>query len=236
MGWLSELFRGGDGEIGWDDLATRIVDKLATLAHYGARGEVVFAAEVCVTLAVPERSVDVVRGFVDDPRFDREIGAALANRSDVAVADLPVREYVVAAGERPDIGVAEQAPRPWQLAIEGGDLAGRVISLPAGATELTFGRGDALGAESGMHNDLIVCEKTAFVSRRAGAVHRAGHRLEVVALDQGDLLLVRRADGEMIRPARTASGRVIVREGDAIELVDGRGDAVRLVARRAPAS
>jgi hypothetical protein len=235
MGWLTSLLQGGGDEVGWDDLVTRAVDTIATLAHYGARGEVIFAAEVSVTLAVPERSVEVVRGFVDDPRFDREIGAALANRCDVTASLLPLRDYVVTVGDRPGVSVAEQAPRPWELAVEGGDLAGRILVLPGGATQLAFGRGEWHGGEGQVRNDLVVCERTSFVSRRAGSLQRSGHLLEVAALDQGDLLLVRRSSGEVVRPARTASGRVVVHPGDAIELADGLGDGVRLIVRRGPA-
>jgi hypothetical protein len=70
------------------------------------------------------------------------------------------------------------------------------------------------------------------VSRRAGRLWRAGPGFEIEALDQGDGLVVRRAAGEAIRPARTARGRLAVRDGDAIELGDGHGRAVRLVVRR----
>jgi hypothetical protein len=236
MGWLSSLLRGGEGEVGWEDLVRRAVDRLATLAHDGARGQRVFASEVRVVVTVPERSVEVARGFVDDPRFDREVAASLANRCDVAVTELPLREYTVTAGERLEVTASEQAPRPWELAIEGGDLAGRVHPLPAGATHVTFGRGAWHGPDGGVRNDLVVCERTAFVSRRAGALHRAAQHLEVSALDQGDLLIVRRPDGEVVRPARTSRGRVALRPGDVIELSDGRDDAVRLIARRAAAS
>jgi hypothetical protein len=233
MGWLTSLLRGGEGEVGWDDLVKRAVDAMAPLGHHGARGERVFPSDVLVVVTVPERSVEVARGFADDPRFDREVAASLANRCDVAVAELPLREYRVAAGERLDVAVTEQAPRPWELAIEGGDLAGRVHPIPTGAMHVTFGRGAWHGPDGGVRNDLVVCERTAFVSRRAGALHRAGPHLEVASLDQGDLLLVRRPEGEVVRPARTSRGRVALRPGDAIELSDGREESVRLIARRA---
>lgn len=231
MGWLTGLRRGRDEEIGWDDLVTRVVDALAPRAHYGARGAVVFAAAVHVTVAVPERSLAVARGFVDDPRFDREVGAGLANRCDVPTAELPLRDYAIVAGARAAVTVVDQAPRPWQLTIVGGDLAGRVVALPAGAPMVVFGRGAGGAGPAG--TDLVVCERTSFVSRRAGALHREGQRLEVAALDQGDLLLVRRVDGEVVRPARTARGRVVIGDGDAVELGDGHDQAVRLVLRRA---
>jgi hypothetical protein len=234
MGWFSRLLRGS-AAVGWDDLRDLTVDAAAELAHHGARGDVVFPADIEVRIEVPERSVAVARGFVDDPRFDREVGAALANRCDVALAALPRRAYQVAAGDTVRLAIAERAPRAWELAIEGGDLAGRTLAIPAGPSELTFGRG-AAGADARGQIDLAVCSQTAFVSRRAGMIHRQGHALEVSALDQGDALAIRRPGGEAVRPARTARGRVPVREGDAIELTDGSGGLVRLrVRRRGPA-
>jgi hypothetical protein len=193
---------------------------------------VIFPAEVAVRVAVPERSLAVARGFVADARFDREVGAALANRCDVAATALPRRAYEVIEGERVQVSVAEQAPRAWTLTVAGGDLDGRTLALPSGVADLTFGRGGGAGEARGQI-DLAVCTQTSFVSRRAGTIHRQGHGLEVSALDQGDLLLVRRASGELIRPARTARGRVAVREGDTIELSDGKDDAVRLAVQRA---
>src|SRR5512146_2285414 len=114
MGWLSDLLRGGAGELGWDDLIRGVVDQIAALKRYGARGEVVFPMEVVVRLTIGEGSVDVVRDFVDRPELDREVGAALANRCDVAIDQLPVREYVVSAADRTTISVSEGAPKAWQ--------------------------------------------------------------------------------------------------------------------------
>ncbi|HEU0037008.1 MAG TPA: hypothetical protein VFQ53_40635 [Kofleriaceae bacterium] len=232
MGWLSDLLRGGANELGWDDLIRRVVDEIAKLKRYGARGEVAFPMDVTVRITVGEGSVDVVKGFIDKPELDREVGAALANRCDVAVDQLPAREYVVSPADRTTITIVEGAPKLWQLAIVGGDFDGRQHTMPASWSELAFGRGEWHGGERGARNDLVVCERTEFVSRRAGRLHRAGHIVEVVALDQGDLLLVHRAGGETVRPARTARGRVAMKAGDAIELSDGRGGSVRLVLSR----
>ncbi len=232
MGWLGKLITGGGDEVGWDDLVRRAIDALAAAAHYGARGQVVFPAEVTVRITVPERSLDVVRGFVERPELDQEIGAGVANRCDVDPDELPVRDYLVSAADRATVTVTESAPKVWQLEIDGGDHGGRVLVLPSGAAELGFGRGEWHGGDRQVRNDLVVCETTEFVSRRAGRLYRVGHHLEVESLDQGDQLLVRRAGGEAVRPARTARGRVTVRAGDAIELLDGRGGVVRLVARR----
>lgn len=235
MGWLSNLLRGGGDELGWDDLVRRVADGVAALRRHGARGEVVFPAEVTVRITVGEGSVDVVQGFVDRPDLDREIDAALQNRCDVPAEDLPRREYVVSSADRTSVTVVEGAPRAWCVVVDGGDLAGRTVTLPPGWTEAAFGRGEWHGGDQHARNDLVVCEQTEFVSRRAGRLFRVGNHLEVAALDQGDLLLVRRAGGETVRPARTARGRVSVKPGDAIELADGRGACVRLVVQRVTA-
>jgi ERCC4-type nuclease len=116
--------------------------------------------------------------------------------------------------------------------IAGGDLDGRVLDLPVRWSELAFGRGPWHGTDQAVQNDLIVADTTEFVSRRAGRLFRAGVLLEVASLDQGDELVVKRKGGEAVRPARTARGRVVLRAGDAIELGNGRGAAVRLVVER----
>lgn len=233
MGWLSDLLRGGADELGWDDLIRRVAEAIAGRRQYGARGEIVFPMEVSVRITVGRGSVEVVQGFVDRPELDREVGAALANQFDVALDQLPTREYVVSAADRTTITVADGAPRAWQLVIDGGDLHGRVLTLPAGWSELAFGRGEWHGTDRAVRNDLVVCERTEFVSRRAGRLFRAGHLLEVAAVDQGDQLAVRRASGELVRPARTARGRVAMKSGDSLELTDGGSATIRLVVGRA---
>lgn len=232
MGWLSDLLRGGGDELGWDDLIRRVVDAVSALRRYGPRGEVAFPDEVSVRITVGEGSVAVVQGFIDRPELDREVGAALANRCDVPVGALPIREYAVSVADRTTVTATEGAPRAWQLAIAGGDRDGQLLALPAGWTELAFGRGPWHGADHGAKNDLVVCDKTEYVSRRAGRLYRAGHQLEVASLDQGDELVVRRASGDSVRPARTARGRATLKPGDAIELGDGRGSVVRLLLQR----
>lgn len=225
MGWLSELLKGGGDELGWDDLIRRIVDAIAPLKVYGRKGDVTFPDDVIVRITVAEASLSVIQGFVDKPELDREVGAALANRCDVAPQALPTREYVVSAADRSSIIATEGAPRVWRIVVSGGDRDGSQLPLPASWSELTFGR----GADS---NDLAVCEKTEFVSRRAGKLHRAGNQLEVASLDQGDELVVRRPSGETVRPARTARGYAVVKADDTIELGDGRGNLVKLLVSR----
>jgi hypothetical protein len=232
MAWFTDLLRGGDGELGWDDLVRRIVDAIASLRRYGPRGEAAFPPEVVVRITVPEGGAAIVQGFLDRPDLDREVAAGLANRCDASPDALPAREYALSIADRVSVTASEATPKPWRLVIAGGDLDGHTLALPAGWSELAFGRGPWHGADHGARNDLVVCERTEFVSRRAGRLARVGPQLEVVSLDQGDELVVRRASGEAIRPARTARGRTAVGTGDAIELGDGRGGALRLLVQR----
>lgn len=233
MGWLKGMLRGGGDELGWDDLIRRVTDAIVGLRRYGPRGEVAFPEAIVVRITVAEGGAAIVQGFIDRPELDREVGAAVANRCDVEPSTLPIREYVVSVADRTTVTATEGAPRSWQLAITGGDRDGQQLTLPAGWSELAFGRGPWHGADHGAKNDLVVCDKTEFVSRRAGRLFRAGHVLEVASLDQADELVVRRASGETVRPARTARGRAVLKEGDTIELGDGRGTTLRLVLQRA---
>jgi hypothetical protein len=233
MGWLSDLVRGGSGELGWDDLIRRVVDETSKLKRYGARGEVVFPMEVVVRITVAQGSVATVQNFVDRPELDREVGAMLANRCDVAIDQLPRRQYLVSAADRTTIAVGEGAAKIWQFVVDGGDRAGATLVLPSGWSEAAFGRGEWHGGDRSARNDLVLCEHTEFVSRRAGRLYRTGHLLEVVSLDQGDQLIVKRADGDAVRPARTARGRAAVKPGDAIELTDGHGKVVRILVQHA---
>ena len=221
MGWLSGLIRGGSDELSWDDLIKRIVDVVAEQRRFGQRGEPAFPPELVVRITVP--NVAVVNGFIAKPELDREVAAAVANRCDVEASALPSREYLVSAGDRVAVTASEGTPRRWRFGIAGGDRDGQLLEPPDDWKELTFGRGP---------NDLAVCERTEFVSRSAGKLFRAGHQLEVAALDQGDELIVRRASGETIRPARTARGRVTIAAGDSIEVGDGRGGTLRMLVIR----
>lgn len=232
MGWLSDLLRGGNDELGWDDLIRRTVDEVAKLRSDGPRGESVFPEGVIVRITVPEGSAAIVQGFVDRPDLDRDVGAALANRCDVATDALPSREYIVSVADRASVTVSEGVAKPWRFVVAGGDRDGQTLAVPASWNELSFGRGPWHGADHGARNDLVVCDKTEFVSRRAGRLFRAGHQLEVASLDQGDELVVRRPSGEAVRPARTARGRAVVKPGDSIELSDGKGGALRLLVQR----
>ncbi len=224
MGWLSGLIRGGSDELGWDDLIKRIVDAVAAQRRFGQRGEPAFPPELVVRITVPEGNVAIVTGFIAKPELDLEVVAAVANRCDVDANAVPSREYLISAGDRVAVTATEGTPRRWRFGVAGGDRDGQLLDPPADWKELSFGRGQ---------NDLVVCDRTEFVSRSAGRLFHAGHQLEVAALDQGDELIVRRASGEAIRPARTARGRVAIAAGDSIEIGDGRGGTLRLLVIRA---
>lgn len=232
MKFLPGFLRGGRDELGWDDLVTRVVGAVAKLARFAARGRVAFPSEVTVRIEVGEGSVDVIRGFVAKPEFDAEVGAALANEVGCGVAELPRREYVVVAATSTRVVATESRARTWRIRIEGGDLDGREVVLPAGRGVHRMGRGPYHGAERDLPNDVVVCERSEFVSRRAARLTTAGAAIEVESLDQADALVVRRTSGELLRPSRTAKGRVPLRSGDVIELVDPRGASVRLIFTR----
>ena len=232
MGWFSDLVRGGRHELGWDELIRGIVEAIASLGRYGPRGEAAFPPDVVVRITVPEGGVAIVQGFLERPALEHDVAAGLANRCDTSPDALPAREYVVSVADRVSITATEGAPKPWRLAVAGGDRDGQILALPAGWSELAFGRGPWHGPDHGVRNDLVICERTEFVSRRAGRLYHAGARLEVASLDQGDELAVRRVSGDAIRPARTARGRVAAGAGDAIELGGGRGETLRLIVQR----
>ena len=211
MGWLSKL-RGGGDELGWDDLVRRIVDAIAALRQYGPRGEVAFPESVIVRVTVREANTGVVQGFVDRPELDREVVTGVANRCDVTPDTVPAREYAVSGADRIAVTATEGAPRAWQLAITGGDLAGQTLVLPAGWSELAFGavRGTA---RSRRRNDLVVCDKTEFVSSRAGRIFRAGHQSRSPRSTRATSWS---SSGPPARgaPARTAPRRATLKPGD----------------------
>lgn len=229
-GWL----RGGNDEVGWDDLVRRIASAVAGLARFGARGRVTFPPAVEVEIAVRPGAIELVRAFSGRSDFDREVTAAIANRCDCPVAELPARAYRIAEGRRFALRVTEAAPSRWRVEIQGGDRAGQVFAVPPGRADIPFGRGEWHGSVRDGRNELVVCDRTEFVSRRAGRLHCHGSRVEVEALAQGEFLAVCRADGSVVHPVRTPAGRAAVGDGDAIELTDGRARdrAVRIIVWR----
>jgi hypothetical protein len=83
------------------------------------------------------------------------------------------------------------------------------------------GRGPWHGDDQQVANDIIVSETEKAISRRAARLHRVSGTFELEALDQSEALVVARPDGQRLRPALSASGRVPVHPGDVIEFTDG---------------
>jgi hypothetical protein len=227
-------------------LRQRIVERILALRQRGPRGidQLPPVVAVCITVAW-QRSVAVVRGYVDDPSFDDEVGAALANRLVGVGATVPMRLYEVRSSEAPDpaagasvtgtnsVTVSEAAGGAWaSLRIQGGDRDGDVLSIAGNRPRYHLGRGDWHGDSEAPANDLVVSQGDRFISRRSAVLRRAGSGLEIASLDQGEFLVVVRADGRRIRPTHARSGRVRIAIGDRIELTDGQRQRVILHVER----
>jgi hypothetical protein len=211
-----------DGELGHPDLLRRVVDGIAKLKRHADRGVEVLPPEVEVHITVGEGSVQVIERFVNDPAFDREVEAALRNRLVRAREDrMPVRRYFVKPGKRTQVTAKESAPRTYHLRVEGGDRTGNTVPLPGEKRVFLVGRGPWHGDEQQVANDVIVSDGERAISRRAARLHRVSGSFEIEALDQSEALIVARPDGQRLRPALAASGRVPVHPGDVIEFTDG---------------
>jgi hypothetical protein len=211
-----------DGELGHPDLLRRVVDGIAKLKRHADRGVEVLPPEVEVHITVGEGSVQVIERFVSEPEFDREVEAALRNRLVRAREDrMPVRRYFVEAGKKTKVVVKETPPRTYHLRIEGGDHDGATVALPGEKRVFLVGRGPWHGDDQQVANDVVVAETERAISRRAARLHRASGHFEIESLDQSEALAVSRPDGQRLRPALSASGRVPVHPGDGIEFTDG---------------
>lgn len=210
-------------ELGQPDLLRRVTEGIVSLARHADRGLPVLPPEVEVRIRVGEGSVQVLERFVQDPAFDREVEARLLNELVRLRPDgLPVRRYVVEPAEKTSIEVREAPLRRFRLRIQGGDRDGAAVTLPATRRQYLLGRGDWHGDEMQVANDVVLCESERAVSRRAARLHRSAAGLELESLDQREAVIVQRPDGERLRPALTASGRVPVGPGDRVEFTDGK--------------
>jgi hypothetical protein len=93
--------------------------------------------------------------------------------------------------------------------------------MPGDKRVFLVGRGPWHGDDQHVANDVVVAEGEKSISRRAARLHRVSGNFELEALDQGEALVVSHADGQRLRPALSASGRVPVHPGDVIEFTDG---------------
>jgi hypothetical protein len=221
-------------ELGQPDLLRRVTQGIVALARHADRGLPVLPPEVEVRIRVGDGGVQTIERFVQDPAFDREIEARVLNELVRLRPDgLPVRRYVVEAGERNAIEVKEAPLRRFRLRIQGGDRDGAAVTLPPSRRQYLLGRGDWHGEEMQVANDVVLSETERAVSRRAARLHRSAAGLELESLDQREALVVEKQDGERVRPALTSSGRVALAFGDRIEFTDGKQGVVTLVVEEA---
>jgi hypothetical protein len=220
---VKELFGGiTEGELGQPDLLRRVTDGITALARHAGKGTPVLPPEVEVQIKVGKGSVQVIEQFVQDPAFDREVEARVLNELvKLRPEGLPVRRYVVEPGERTSVEVKESPRRRYRLRIQGGDRDGVTITLPPNRRHYLLGRGDWHGEEQQVANDVVLSQSDKAISRRAARLHRSTSGLELESLDQQQALIVERPDGQKLRPALAASGRVPLSSGDRIEFTDG---------------
>jgi len=221
-------------ELGQPDLLRRVTQGIVALARHADRGLPVLPPEVEVRIRVGGGGVQTIERFVQDPAFDREVEARVLNELVRLRPDgLPVRRYVVEAGERNAVEVKEAPLRRFRLRIQGGDRDGSAVTLPPSRRQYLLGRGDWHGEEMQVANDVVVSESERAVSRRAARLHRSAAGLELESLDQREALVVVKQDGEKVRPALTSSGRVALAFGDRLEFTDGKQSVVTLVVEEA---
>ena len=212
------------------NLRRTVVDNILQLRQRGRRGIDTLPAAVTITVTIADGSVGVVRRFVDDPSFDQEIEAELLNRLVGTQSDsLPVRAYVVEAGERSSVSVTDAASGTmgWIRVLDG-DAAGRSFPISIERAEHRLGR-TVWHGEGGLPNDIIASEQARFVSRRAAVIERVGSGIMIRALDQKDCLVIVRESGRRVRPSHTRAQRVRLESGDHIELTDGGEQSITLV-------
>ncbi len=236
---IRRSFAGGEDELGRDDLLRHIEDGILRFKRHGSRGREVFPSGVHVRITAAEGSLATLRAFVRDASFERDLEARLQNRL-VAVEALPARRYTVQQGDAPGVVVEEdEQALAGVLIVEGGDHDGHRFPIDLARKDWRIGRGRWHQEHPGdqrLPNDVIVTESASFVSRAAAILRRSGAFLEVESRQQGDFLIVVRADGTQLRPAMTASGRAPLRVGDRLELHDGREARIGLRLAPGPAT
>jgi hypothetical protein len=221
-------------ELGQPDLVRRVTEGIVSLARHADRGLPVLPREVEVRIRVGEGGVQVIERFVQDPAFDREVEARVLNELVRLRPDgLPLRRYVVEPADKTSVEVKEAALRRFRLRLQGGDRDGAAVTLPTTRRQYLLGRTDWHGDEMQVANDVVLCEGERAISRRAARLHRSAAGLELEALDQREAMVVVKADGERLRPALAASGRVPVQPGDQIEFTDGKRPVLTVLVEEA---
>ena len=221
-------------ELGQPDLLRRVTEGIVALARHADRGLPVLPPEVEVKIRVGDGGVQTIERFVQDPAFDREVEARVLNELVRLRADgLPVRRYIVETGDKNAVEVKEAPLRRFRLRIQGGDRDGAAVTLPPARRQYLLGRGDWHGDEMQIANDVVLSENERAVSRRAARLHRSAAGLELESLDQREALIVEKQDGDRLRPALTASGRVPLAFGDRVEFTDGKRPVITILVEEA---
>lgn len=236
MSWIDKLKAAvtaddaSDGDLDRPDLVRQVSRGILALRRRGPTGVEELPPGVRVTVEVAGGSLELLRGWVADPAFEREIDARLLN--DLArPGELPARRYVVVEAERTAVRIDEDAaPTFCVLVIEGGDRHGDRYPVGPGRREWRMGRG-RWHTDNRLPNDVILTEDARWVSRAAAVLRRTGSLFEVEAREQGEFVVVVPADGSPQRPAMTASRKVPVGIGDRVEFHDGRDAHITLVVR-----
>lgn len=228
MRWLqglkSSLASDTDGELGRADLVSRVVAGIVSLRRRGTHGEWVFPEAVIVKVRAASGSLEVLRGWGNDPVTESEVTARVLNER-VEARDIPARRWEFEIGESDGVEVVDDpSPIFAVLLVEGGDRDGDRFPLGPGRREWRLGRGQ-WHIDQRVQNDIVLSESAKWLSRAAAILHRSGNGFEVEARDQGDYVVVRSREGAPRHPAMTASGRVSVAPGDRVEFHDG-GQAV----------
>lgn len=228
MSWLERLqgfFSAKDDELGRDMLVRRAIAAIEAQSAWGARGARSLPEEIVLVVAVPEAQVGAAQRLVDDPGLDAALDAELRNHfADDRADAIPARAWRVVTGADVEVTARAGAARSWRISVSGSEAS----LVLGGAREWRIGRGVWHGGDQSLRNDLVLDDALRFVSRRAARVVREGSGVFIESLDQGDNLLLRRAEGAVVRPSRTASGRIRLEPGDRVELCGDGAERVAL--------
>ncbi len=211
---LLDAVGGAGDDLTREDVIARCVEAVLELSSFGGRRDV-FPARTEIVVSVPPNLVEIARGYVADPAFDREVAGRVKNELANPGA-LPVRIYRVEEGAR--FAAVATAAAARCLALRWGVES---WPLPPGKPEILVGRGPWHGSDELRSNDVVLPDLKA-ISRSAVRLHPVGDGFEVEASGQDRDVSVVGKDGGRRRPAFSATGRIVMEVGDALEFSDGK--------------